>query len=149
MNTDEYEKWTDLIGQFIVLFAHIEFYVIDALLQFTDAGYEKYKNQQFKKRLSKLDTIVFKISHNKANEKRLQDVIAELKILANTRNLIAHNPFQMSLESIFNDNLSLEIRSFRDQEKVITRQELENDLKRLAKAHDTLYNELGVASFYS
>lgn len=149
MDTNEYGKWTRLIGEFMVLFAHVEFDVVDALVEFTDGSHEEYKGQKFKDRLKKLESIVCKMPLNEVNQMLLHAAIKTLKDLTHTRNLIAHTPLQLPLDSIFKDIPDLEIRSFQKKNDVVTRQQLERRLKKLSDVNEILHNTLGVASFNS
>ncbi len=65
--------------------------------------------------------------------------------LAETRNLIAHNPINLSLESIFDDNLRHEIRSYKNNDKYIELEELKEIVNKTQICSSMLYEALSSA----
>lgn len=128
MISDEYNRWRDLIGDFILEFAKAEVDVFGIFEDFgSDEEMQKARDTMFKQRACKAITLVNSIENEEKIRRPVINSLNELiKLADNVRNLIAHNPLEMSLEAALSGTDDHEIRSFRNFEKVITY----NDLKK-------------------
>lgn len=133
MEEDEYIKWRNLIGDFMLVFAEVEGELNGLLIDLAFGnGYEDIIKEQFKARQSKAKTLVKeKVSDTKlANQvNTLLDKL--LNFAENERNLIAHNPLELSLESLFEDITYFEIRSQKKSDKYITYEKLKEKYEQL------------------
>jgi len=126
MDEDEYIKWRNLIGDFMLVFAEVEGELNSLLVDLTsDNEYEDIIKKQFKERQSLAKKLVKeKVSDNNLVN-RVDTLLDQLLNFANNeRNLIAHNPLQLSLESLFEDMSYFEIRSHKKSDKYITYEKL-------------------------
>lgn len=133
MDENEYVKWRNLIGDFMLVFAEVEGELNGLLADLTSNNeYEDIIKNQFKARQSKAKTLVNeKVSDTKLAN-RVNTLLDQLLNFAeNERNLIAHNPLELSLESLFEDISYFEIRSQRKGDKYITYEKLRQKYERL------------------
>lgn len=139
IETSEYDEWSSLIGRFMTTFARVEFSVARALIDHSEMTYQQFKDLEFTKRANKLRSYVVKMPLRHEQKRSLHNALEQLVALADTRNLIAHNPVDLSLESIFEDEPWLEIRSLRDQDKNITKTKLYEQLNSLNSSEAVLH----------
>jgi len=114
LNYNEYLEWRDTIGDFMMSFARAEFIIMRGLIENTNLSFEDIKEWSFKQRIQKLRKHTGQIKLNNAlgiDANYLEKIIANLIRLNDTRNLIAHNPVDLALDSLFGDKPYLEIRS--------------------------------------
>lgn len=131
----ELEQWKYLIGEFMLNFAEAE---VEVFTLIADHGnnddFAKSKRIQFKERANLAITIIDRKEPNNKYKRPIIRALNELiKLGDEVRNLIAHNPVQISLESILSNDLAGEIRSYRVSEKSITFEELTNRNNELRK----------------
>lgn len=141
MYDEEYIKWRNLIGEFILEFANVE---VEIFGIFEDLGSDQDLNlargDQFKKRASRaIDLINENIADAKIRKPAVKAINELIKLGDKVRNLIAHNPIQLSLESVLQGGYDHEIRSFRSSENVISFDELLESFKLLVKTRDDLF----------
>lgn len=144
MSDDIRLKWRDLIGEFILEFAEAE---LDVFRIFEDFGSEAdialALSKQFKARASDAITLIDRVVENSGSRTRSIRALNELiKLADEVRNLIAHNPLQMTLEGVLSGSNTHEIRSFRRFDKAITLEELESSFSQLVNWRGELFNGL-------
>lgn len=141
MSESEYLKWRNLIGNFILEFAHVEvevFGIFEAVGHMDDI--EKAKSYQFKERATKaMDLIDREIKDSKLTTPVKRALNELIKLADSKRNLIAHNPVQLSLDGVFSGDNSHEVRSFRKFDNVLTIEDLEAGFQDLIKWRDQLF----------
>lgn len=142
MEEEIYTKWRNLIGSFILEFAHVEVEVYGIFEDFgSDKDLADVRTLQFKGRATAAMHLIDRKFPKEDFSISAKRAINELiKLADETRNLIAHNPVEMSLESVFKDSDEYEIRSFRSYNKVITYEELEASFKDLMRWSDKLFS---------
>lgn len=135
---DDYTKWRNLIGNFMLVFAEVEGELNDLLSDLTSV--EEYKEiikHQFKARQSKAKLLVKRKVSDDILANRANTLLDQLLNFAeNERNLIAHNPLELSLESVFEDIAYFEIRSQKKSSKYITYEELERKYNQLQRCFE-------------
>ena len=144
MNEEEYIKWRDLIGDFMLKFSEVEAELNTIFYDFTLPNELQAKlNKQFKQRANNSINLIEKMSIDDKLKKRLKKSINELiKLADGTRNIIAHNPLDLAFESLFEDQVYLEIRSYRNTDKTITYNDLKSRYKELCSWSENLKNDL-------
>lgn len=141
-SSPEYLKWRNLIGDFMLEFASVEISVFGIIEDFgLDKDIQTAKENLFKFRAK----LAIKIIKRKFEDKRLisavENNLNEIMELADeVRNLIAHNPVELSIESIFSHNPIHKIRSIRDSEEVLTYEEILEEFKKLKTLHGNLFH---------
>ncbi len=142
MEEDIYSKWSYLIGNFILEFAHVEVEIFGIFEDFgSKEELENARSAPFKVRANKAMSLIDREFPKEKYFKPAKRAINELiKLADGTRNLIAHNPVEMSLESVFTDTDKYEIRSFRSHEKAITFEELDCKYWELVNWRDELFS---------
>ena len=133
MDEDEYIKWRNLIGDFMLVFAEVEGELNGLLMDLVSKNeYEDIIKNQFKARQSKAKTLVKEKVLDTELVNRVNTLLDKLLNFAeNERNLIAHNPLELSLESIFEDITYFEIRSQKKSDKYITYEKLKQKYEQL------------------
>ena len=126
MNEDEYIKWRNLIGEFMLVFAKVENTLNDLIVDLSsNEEYDEIVKNQFKRRVIKAKSLVQEKVTDTILLGQVNTLLDQLlNIAENERNLIAHNPLELSLESIFEDLTYLEIRSQRKSDKYISYEKL-------------------------
>lgn len=123
---DDYIKWRNLIGDFMLAFAEVEGELNNLLLDLSFNQYDENIKNQFKERQTRARSLLEEKVSDDQLVNRINKVLDQLLNLAeNERNLIAHNPLQLSLDSIFEEDTYFEIRSRRKNDKFITYEKLE------------------------
>lgn len=117
-------------------FARAEFIIMRGLIENTNLSFEDIKEWSFKQRAQELRNFTDQITLNNAlgiDANYLEKIIANLIRLHNIRNLIAHNPVDLALGSVFGDGPYLEIRSLKNKNIAVTREKLAKKLNELNK----------------
>ncbi len=142
MISKEYEKWRNLIGDFMLEFAEVESSVLGIFEDFaSDDELEKMKGLKFKPRASSAIALVANLETDTLIRTPVVHALNELiKLADNVRNLIAHNPLQMSLEGVLTGSNKYEIRSFKDCDKAISFDELLARHQDLIRFRDDLFH---------
>ncbi len=142
MISTEYEKWRNLIGDFMLEFAEVESSVLGIFEDFSsDVELEKMKAFKFKPRASNAIELVTRLEADTVIRTPIVHALNELiKLADGVRNLIAHNPLQMSLEGVLVGSNEYEIRSFKDSDKAITFDELLASYRELIHFRDELFH---------
>jgi len=136
-------EWRYQIGELMIRFAEIESYIAGLLVCLPEENkFEKLKNEKFNKRCSVVINAAKSSSINKETIKTIVSCINQAMRLSETRNLIAHNPINLSLESIFDDNLRHEIRSYKNNDKYIELDELKDTVSKIQTCSNMLYEAL-------
>ena len=136
LSYNKYLEWRDTIGDFMMSFARAEFIIMRGLIDNTNLSFEDIKEQSFKQRAQELCKFTDQITLNNAlgiDASNLEKIIANLIRLHNIRNLIAHNPVNLALGSVFGDKPYLEIRSLKNKNIAVTREKLAKKLNELNK----------------
>ena len=133
MEEDEYIKWRNLIGDFMLVFAEVEGELNGLLSDLSSTEeYEDIIKSLFKARQSKAKELVKQKVSDTELVIRVNTLLDQLLNFAeNERNLIAHNPLELSLDSIFEDITYFEIRSQKKSHKYITYEKLKQKYKQL------------------
>lgn len=135
MDEDEYTKWRDLIGDFMLAFAKAEGELNGLIIDLTSNNEceDIIKNQfKFKARQSRAKALVNDKVSDSNLAKRVNTLLDQLLNFAeNERNLIAHNPLELSLKSLFEDISYFEIRSQKNNDKYITYEKLKQKYEQL------------------
>jgi len=144
MNEDEHIKWRDIIGDFMLKFSEVEAELNILIYDFIPSNeIQDRLNKQFKERANDSLILIDGLNINNKLKKRLKRSINELiKLADNTRNLIAHNPLNLSLESLFERQEYLEIRSYRNTDKTVTYSDLKSRYEELCLWTENLKNDL-------
>ena len=144
MNKDEHIKWRDLIGDFMLKFSEVEAELNIIFYDFSPSNeLQDRLNVQFKQRANESMKLIEGMSVDDKLKRRLKRSINELiKLADNTRNLIAHNPLNLSLESLFEDQQYLEIRSYRKTNETVTYIDLKSRYEKLCSWSENLKNDL-------
>ncbi len=148
MNEEEYTKWRDLIGDFMLKFSEVEAEIYAIIYDFADPGELKnmLESVEFKKRMNYSIKLIDGMNIDSNLKRRLRRSINELmKLAESTRNLIAHNPLNLALESLFEERVYLEIRSYRNANVSVTYNVLKLRNKELSSWLDELKEGLSVA----
>ncbi len=147
MNKEEYTKWRDLIGDFMLKFSEVEAELYTIIYDFADPI--ELKNMlkvQFKDRVNYSIKLIDRMNIDSNLKRRLRRSINELmKLGESTRNLIAHNPLNLALESLFEERVYLEIRSYRNTNVSVTYDILKSRNKELCSWLDELKDGLSIA----
>ena len=126
-------QWRTAIGRFILSFGSIEWFTYNMLLVLpTERIFESVRFLGFKQRIN----LVIQLLQEKNIDDEIADkaigLLNEAKELANTRNLIAHNPLLLNL---FDDkvgvDLQYQISKHGDIEVRLTIEELERQCQRV------------------
>lgn len=147
MDEDDYLEWRELIGSFMMVFAEVEFEIARALMDYSHLKYEDFRDATFSKRVNKLKNFVGSMGLPEEERVSLLSTLNAIESLATIRNLIAHNPVDLALESVFEEQTWLEIRSLRNQDQVIKKEDLKEKLKELTIEQESLQESLSYASF--
>ncbi len=109
----------------------------------SDEELENAKSLLFKKRATSAIDLLNRMHLKPDILKPIVRTLNELiKLGEEVRNLIAHNPLDLSLESVLAGGSEHEIRSFRNYEKVITFQELQKSYANLVSCRDSLFHSM-------
>jgi len=145
MNDKDHEKekehWASLIGRLMLAFGNIEFQLCRCLVEIPEVSrHEELINHDFKKRATQAIKEIENAKLDKANSKKLINLLNECIKLAKKRNLIAHNPFNLSFYDT-KDGLGfrLEIVSLRNNDIFLEIGELESLVNKAEKYADELY----------
>lgn len=141
MSKSEYLKWRDLVGDFILEFANVENEVFGIFEDFgSDEDIIRAKGVQFKGRVAEAIRLIDIVETDQSVSRPIKRALNELLLLAEeVRNVVAHNPIQLSLDGVFAGTNEHEIRSFRRYEKVITFEQLQESYSELQKWRDQLF----------
>ena len=144
MNEEEHIKWRNLIGDFMLKFSEVEAELNTLIFDFApNDKINTWLKKQFKKRASDSLALIDTLDIDSKLKISLKRSINELIMLAdNTRNLIAHNPLNLSLESLFEEQIYLEICSYRDINKTVTYTDLVSRYEKLCLWSEKLTNDL-------
>lgn len=147
MPGNEWREWRDLIGSFMLKFAEAEFLIYRALIDHSHHDAKSLRGLTFSKKLNILDNNIHDMVLSVNEKARAHAILAELSKLAPKRNLIVHNPLRLSLESILEETNALAIRTFREGEKTLTKEETAHLLQTLEELESELYLLLSKAIF--
>lgn len=147
MGENDYQDWRDLIGGFMMIFANIECDIARALIDYSELSYEDFKEMSFSKRVGRLKNNVHKMGLPDDERKYLMSSLDRTLELAKIRNLIAHNPLDLSFESIFDGPSKWEIRSVKDPSQVVDKSALEKLVNELSIQQESIYESLSYAGY--
>ena len=135
-------EWRYQIGELMVRFAEIESYVAGCLISLPEKNlFEEHKDKSFKRKCGAAKIEIEKSEIRSKTKDKLVSSINDAIELAKTRNLVAHNPINLSLQSIFENKMRYEIVSYRNTDETIS---LEN-LKQVNIKVQACSTELGNA----
>ncbi len=138
------DSWRNLIGDFILEFTEAEVDVVGIFEDFaSDSEIDKAIKLQFKERvLAAINLLEITVSDTDLRNSVVISLNRLVALAVNVRNLIAHNPLQLSLEGVISGSEEHEIRSFRHFDRAITLEELEQNFNLLKRTRDELHNSL-------
>jgi hypothetical protein len=144
---NSYSIWKDLIGAYMIKFAEAEYEIAMALLNLTPITYDNFKNISFRKRVNMFRNYIKYMRISSNNKSELHLMMDSLLELSDTRNTIAHNPIRMSLEGILSNQQLEIISSLRNQESIVTLEDLTSKLNILVELEERLHELLSNAEF--
>lgn len=144
MASADRQDWRNLIGDFILEFAEVEVEVFGIFEDLgSDAEFTAAKACQFKDRSIKaISLIESKVTDDRIRRPIIRALNELIKLADEVRNLIAHNPVDLALESILQGGNEHEVRSFRNFDKAITFDELQHSYNSLREWRDSLFHSM-------
>jgi hypothetical protein len=133
-------QWRTAIGRFILSFGSIEWFTYHMLSELpTERIFESVMFLGFKQRLNLVIQLVQEKNLDDEITSRVIDLLNEAKELADTRNLIAHNPLLLNL---FDDrvgvDLQYQISKYGETEARLTLEKLEMQCRKVEMLDEQL-----------